>query len=341
MIINLNEINRVLLSIKDLASDNTPVRHSLLVRYLEGEVVLGRNPDFDLVLETLERLGLIRRSRGRIQATEFGTEVILENTEHVYELRAAQRRLLIRKCYLDGALRREMKRLAKKFSVDQRSGRISWSPMDSEPIEDLEWLIEHLTQLGVLEQSKELLIVRGSYKAAILQFMDESADFTEKQLEDHLRDKRLSGEIAEAFAVQFEIGRLAAAGHTVEAACVNRISKRRVNAGFDITSFDGKSRRLAYDRFIEVKGSGKPTVSFIWTPNEMRRAQELRGRYWIYFIGGVDRNNSAVTREPILIQDPHVTLATDGRYRSSQYNTIVEADFAGPRLNTPVKVRIY
>lgn len=339
MIINLNEINRVLLSIKELSPDNTPVRHSLLLQYLEGEVVLGRNPDFEHVLETIQRLGLISLGGGKINATAFGTELTSENRECLYELRPAQRRLLIRKCYLDGALRRDMKRLTKKFSVDPRSGRLSWSSIDSEPMEELEWLIEHLTQLGVLRKSQELFVVTGTYKAAILQFMDESSDFTDIQFEAQLRDKRLSGEIAEAFVLHFEIDRLSSIGHRVEAACVNRIGKIRVNAGYDINSFDGKSTRLTHDRFIEVKGSGQATVRFIWSTNEMKKAEELGDRYWIYFVGGVNRKNSTVTREPIMIQNPISRLAADSRFSRSQHNELVEANIAGLVLSRPIQVR--
>lgn len=337
MISNLNEINRVLLSVKELTRRIVRIRRTLLMEQLQGEVILGQNPDFAEVLESIEGMGLLSQTRRGFALTMFGSDIVSYNPREIYELQPRQRRLLMRRCYLDGAYRRHMKRLVKKFSAESAKGKIVWSAVDSEPLGGLEWLTEHLIQLGALTAANDTLIVTPLYKLAIWQFMNESADFTEAQFERVLRDKRLSGQIAEEYVLHFEQERLRRAGHIVEAACVQKISGLRTNAGYDINSFDGRSRSLAPDRFIEVKGSGKPTVHFIWSTNEMREAKERRGQYWIYFVGGVDRKNGRVKREPVLIQDPHTTLAADSRFQMTLHNQLVEANFSGVPLSPPYK----
>ena len=88
-------------------------------------------------------------------------------------------------------------------------------------------------------------------------------------------------------------------GHAVEAHCVRRISNVRVNAGYDIESFDGPSPPVAYDRFIEVKGAKSDKLRFFWSDNEIKVAKKLGKRYWIYFQGSVDVKNGVARDEPI------------------------------------------
>jgi len=167
----------------------------------------------------------------------------------------------------------------KRLSLDPATGRMMWSSLDSEPFGEIEWLSRHLVQLGVLSANEHLLVVTDHYKETISQFLDEGGDLTEEQMEKYFREKRLLADLAETFVVEFEKSRLAGAGHKLESGCVQRISKHRVNAGYDINSFDGVSKNLNHDRFIEVKGSGKPTVHFFWSQNEMQKAARLGDKY--------------------------------------------------------------
>lgn len=333
MINSLNEINRVLLAVRQLTTRPRQVSHTVLVEFLRGEVILGRNPEFEPVLEFIGRLGLISIGRKGIRLTDLGSAVLEENQSDLYELQPQQRVLLVRKCYLDGALRREMKELVKRLSCEPQTGEIMWSSVDSEPFGELEWLGDHLVQLGVLAPDKHMLFVAPGYKETVSQFLDEGGDFTEEQMEAYLREKRLVGNVAESFVVGFEKARLRESGHRLESACVERISQLRVNAGYDINSFDGASENLNHNRFIEVKGSGQGTVRFIWTRNEMKRAMELGDRYWIYFVGSIDRKNQLATREPVMLQNPHVLLKTDRRFRlQPDGNMLVEGNVCGSPL---------
>jgi len=340
MISSLNEINRVLLALRQLTVRHRQVPRTVLVDFLRGEVILGRNPEFEPVVEFIRRLGLLSIGRKGIGLTPLGAQVLDENGSSLYELQPRQCVLLLRKCYLDGVLRREMKQFVKRLSPDHATGKIVWSSLDSEPFGELEWISEHLIQLGVLAAEKHLLSVTHGFMETISQFLDEGGDYTEEQMEKNLREKRLLGDLAEAFVVKFEQERLASDGHQMESACVQRISKLRVNAGYDINSFDGACRNINHDRFIEVKGSGQVTVRFIWTPNEMRKAAELGDRYWIYFVGGIDRKRRLATRKPVMLHNPHMKLKSDSRLQvRPDGNVLVEGNVCGELLADKAKVR--
>jgi hypothetical protein len=242
---------------------------------------------------------------------------------------------------LDGPFRSETKKLVRKFVLHPNTGRLTWSAIDSEPLGEIEWLANHLVQLRVVERSQHMLLAAHAYNDILIAFHDEGGDFTDAQFRHVLREKRLLGDIAEAFVLQWEKRRLKHAGHRLEAACVARISKRRVDAGYDITSFDGQSELLAHDRFIEVKGSGQPSVRFVWTLNEMRKATELGAKYWIYFVGGIARKTRMVTREPIVLRDPHATLNADSGFNvQPKGEVLVMAKLAGATLRGKARIAV-
>ncbi|HEV2329965.1 MAG TPA: DUF3883 domain-containing protein [Verrucomicrobiae bacterium] len=340
MLGNLNEINRLLISLRELNADKQRVPVPALMRHLKARVFLGVNPIFEPIIKFSVQLGLVSVSPKGFAITDVGSELLDQNPEEFYELQPLQRDILVRKCYMDGALRAEMKDFVKSFEANEDSAAVTWSPVDSVPLGETEWLADHLLQLRVLRKEKELLVVTEEYRTTFLQFHDEGGDFSEEQLERYLKEKRLLGDMAEAFVVKYEQERLRAAGHRAESACVKPISRIRVSAGYDINSFDGKSVGMAHDRFIEVKGSGKAGVQFIWTINEMKRAEALGKNYWIYFVGEIDRKNGVVKRAPVLIQNPYHMLKTDQNFKSQTQSMLVQINSAGNLLEPAVKIRV-
>ncbi len=340
MIDNLNDINRVLLALDTLEATRARTPRRLLLRYLNGEVIYGQNPPFEPILEFLKQIHVLSEQPSGFGLTMLGREVLAQNAVKAYELRPSQQPLLLRKCYLDGPFRSETKALVKKFEAHPVTGRLGWSSIDSEPLGDVEWIAHHLVQLDVLQRSQHMLEAVAAYSDLLASFQDEGGDFTEAQFRKVLKDKRETGEIAESFVLKWEQKRLQRNGHRTQAACVNRISKRRVNAGYDIESFDGPSKLLAHDRFIEVKGSGQPTVRFVWTPNEMQKAATLGARYWIYFVGGIQRKKRIAPREPVMLRDPHATLnPTSGFTLQPKGEVLVSANIAGQMLRTSSAAR--
>ena len=78
-----------------------------------------------------------------------------------------------------------------------------------------------------------------------------------------------------------------------------------------------------------MKGSGKVTVYFFWSLNEMKKAEKFGDKYWIYFVGGIDRKNRLVTRQPVMIQNPHARLKSDPPFQIQPSTMLVEANICG------------
>ena len=77
-----------------------------------------------------------------------------------------------------------------------------------------------------------------------------------------------------------------------EAEKVQQISVDFSNAGYDIESFVGKAENLERpDKFIEVKGTTAEQFRFFWSKNEIKQAQKLGNRYWIYFVANVNKED--------------------------------------------------
>lgn len=341
MIDNLNDVNRVLLALETLEAKKLRTPRHLLLRYLAGEVIYGQNPPFEPILEFAKTVAVVSERFNGMGLTDLGRELLAQNAVKTYELRPTQCALLLRKCYLDGPFRSLTRTLLGKFIINPNNGRLTWSSIDSEPLGEAEWIGNHLVQLGVVERTGPLLVAAPTYNDVLIRFSEEGADFTEAQFRQVLRDKKLVGNIAESFVVQWERSRLKRAGHTVEATCVARISKLRVNAGYDINSYDGPSPSLAHDRFIEVKGSGKTTVQFVWTPSEMQKALALGSRYWIYFVGGIERRKRLVKREPLMFRNPRRTLTTGRGFTvEPKGDMLILANKCGRQLPQPAKVAL-
>ncbi len=341
MIDNLNDVNRVLLALETLEAKKLRTPRRLLLRYLEGDVVYGQNPPFEPILEFAKAVAIVSERFNGLGLTDLGRALLAQNAVKTYELHPTQCALLLRKCYLDGPFRYLTRTLLGKFSVNPNDGRLTWSSIDSEPLGDTEWIGNHFVQLGVAQRNGSVLVAAPLYNDILIRFSEEGADFTEAQFRRVLKDKTLLGNIAEAFVLQWEKSRLKRAGHTVEATCVARISKLRVNAGYDINSYDSGSPSLLHDRFIEVKGSGKTTVQFVWTPNEMRKASALGSRYWIYFVGGIERRKRLVKREPLMFRNPRRTLTTGRGFTvEAKGEMLILANKCGRPLAQPAKVAL-
>ena len=300
---------------------------------------MAQNPESNPVLDFSARLGLISIRKVGVSITPLGAELLTQNASGIYELQPRQKILLFRRCYLDGALRPEMKKLVQHLSADPSTGTLMWSSLDSEPFGDIEWVSQHLVQLGVLNANQHLLVVSDHHRETVSQFLDEGGDYTEEQMEENLREKRLLADLAESFVVEYEKIRLADGGHKLESACVQRISKQRVNAGYDVNSFAGAAKNLNHDRFIEVKGSGKATVYFFWSLNEIKKAEKFGDKYWIYFVGGIDRKKQLVTRQPVMIQNPHKRLKSDARFRVQPSTMLVQGNVCGNLIATKVAAK--
>jgi len=123
------------------------------------------------------------------------------------------------------------------------------------------------------------------------------------------------GNIAEEIALAYEINRLKDKGCISESKNVQRISQGFANAGYDITSFNEKASNLdTPDRFIEVKGSTGLEFEIHWSSNEIKKAQELGSKYWLYFVGGIDIQTQRTDQIPLTIPDPFKNIFENEKY---------------------------
>jgi hypothetical protein len=276
------------------------------------------------------RLGLIlRKKKSKVFLSEQGMTFLQFNPKETYDLSAQQKKFLIRNYFFDGAYSKELKECLKCFDYSDQKKIFAWSSIDSTPFGTNAWIINHLEQLGVAVQTSYGYRIVKTYNETVLTLINDAKGFTEEQLMKWLEEKKYLGDSAEKLVVKFEEGRLRKIGNLVEAACVKCISKMKTDAGFDIKSFNGKSRGMQYDRFIEVKGSGSTKLRFVWSPNEMKVAEKLREQYWIYFQGGINKKDGNSRFKPIMIQDPITNIYNDARLTITQNGIIVEGGISG------------
>lgn len=330
MIDRLPEINRLLRAVQVLAAGAPMVPVEAVLQRCREVVIEGMLPDHERTLEFAVSLGLLFPGEADVGLSDEGLSFLALNADETYELSADQVRYLIRRHYLDGALRDRCKELLAAFSPSYGPDRFVWSAVDGPELPPTPWLIEHLCQLGVLERLDDGLRTTQAYTVAVGSFRDEPKGLTEERLQEYLREKKEVGDFAEDLIATFEQQRLRAAGCLVESNCIRRISKLRENAGYDIESFDRATPALAFDRFIEVKGARSKDLHFIWSANEMKVAEELKDRYWIYFQGGIDMKTRTAKCKPLLFQNPIASIMTDNTITKTAHGLLVQAKMQGP-----------
>lgn len=329
MIEHIGELNRVLIATRSVADEARSARVEAVIAQCQTAVIEGRMPDHAVSIKFAASLGLVTCESDRVVITGKGVAFLECNIGDSYDLADEQKKLLLRGSFLQGPLRDRTRRLLKGFSPAFKAGTFRWSEVDSAPLDAEDWLIEQLRQLGLLKRDGGALEVEQLYVKTVAAFLEEGAGWSEEQAAEYYREKVEIGALAEDLIVKHEMDRLRGAGHPVEAECVRRISAVRVNAGYDIESYDAAAHDMDFDRFIEVKGSRGSDLRFIWTDNEMRIAKKYKDRYWIYFQGGIDLKKRAAKNEPMLFKNPIDTLHKDARLKMTPYGLVVEGKIRG------------
>lgn len=119
-----------------------------------------------------------------------------------------------------------------------------------------------------------------------------------EELKKRLMNKEEAGKLAELFVLEHERNKLE--GHP-EIEKVVRIADYFTNAGYDIESFFDHDS-IVIDKFIEVK-SYEGEISFYWSKNEVEKAKELGGKYFLYLVDRSRMTNQDY--EPKQFQNPY------------------------------------
>ena len=331
MIEKLAELNRVLLAVSEVQDVDGIADVELVIERCKATVIEARIPKHQLSIEFAGHIGLLLINGNEIRLTDEGLGFIQLNPSSQYDLSEEQKRVLLRTCYLHGALRQDARAVLKEFSPALGTDAFRWSSFDSPPLPN-EWTADHLSQLGLLRRRDDGWEVIPDYTRTVGVFLEEGAGWSEEKFREYLKEREEVGKLGENIVRTFEMNRLMKMGHAVESRCVRRISNLRVNAGYDIESFDESSPTLAYDRFIEVKGAKARQLRFFWTENEIGVAKTLGERYWIYFQGSIDTAKGIARDEPIMLRDPAKSILGDGRFKTAAQGLIVESDLKGKPL---------
>jgi hypothetical protein len=332
LIDRIAEVNRVLLAVSDLIGSGSRADARAVIRLCEGTVIGGRMPNHEASIEFAVQIGLLAVDGRYLLLTKEGGAFLEMNPQRLYDLSDDQKRFLIRARYLDRPFREGCLAVLSSFSPSYAHDTYRWSSIDSPPINGGEIILEQLRELGLLVRGETWYEVSAEFVGTVATFLAEGKGFTEEQFLEYLREKQEVGEIAEELVLESEAERLRGAGHKAEEMSIRRISKLKVNAGYDIESFDGKSKGVKYDRFIEVKGSKGSKVRFLWTDNEMKVARQLRERYWIYFQGGIDLSTKKAKNELLVFQNPIEAILNDANFTKTPQGIVVEANLRGKIL---------
>lgn len=331
MIGRINELNRLLVAMASLGADEpgSYVPLESVLRACRESVQGGALPDHELTVEFGLSIALVLLDNDRISVTASGADFLRLNPEGFYELTVEQRLVLARNHYFDGAHRPICQKTLMAFNLSAENGWLSWSEIDDKALDCPAWLLDHLCQLDVLERIEDGYRTTNHMSAAALGFIDEPKGLTEEKLRAMLSERIALGDIGEELVMEFERRRLADMGAVVESHCVRRIGNVRVNAGYDIDSYDTISPSKVFDRHIEVKAAKSKDLHFFWSENEMRVAERLGDRYWIYFLGGVNPSERSASQQPLMFQDPIRSIIECAEISKQSQGLIVQAKMRG------------
>jgi hypothetical protein len=192
------------------------------------------------------------------------------------------------------------------FRVDTVLGSFVFDRKENESADEVRWL-QRLSRVGLLEVDTDRAKINCKYLDLVNGLLRRIREGLIEEIADAGKDKEKIGSIAEKCALDYEKRRLEKKGHKDLAMVVQHISLVDKSAGYDILSYRGTGKTPGSPIFIEVKGTGKQEVEFIWTRNERFRAEKTRKSYWIYVFTNVEIDLESAAG-PIRINDPIINL---------------------------------
>ena len=142
-----------------------------------------------------------------------------------------------------------------------------------------------------------------------------------EELDKILKEQIAIGNYAEELSEKYEKSECQNDGRDEN--MVERISDSHVNAGYDINSIHDKNSKT-HDKFIEVKGTTTEEFRFFWSKNEIKQAQKLGNRYWIYFVANVNKEDKS--GEIIeMISDPFSKIDPFNHFNRDEYHKECES----------------
>ncbi len=197
-----------------------------------------------------------------------------------------------------------------KFHVDSVRGTFVYDRRYNESPKDTKWLML-LQDVKVIDVNKDNAMVNPDDLGIINEFLADArkADVGDADIAENENNE--IGALAERLALEHEKKRLKANALPELAELVQQISTVDWSAGYDIKSFVGTKEDPSSNLLIEVKGTRREDLRFVWSQNERRVADKEKERYYIYGYTNVDLE-SGQAFGPIKIQNPAYTLGDLG-----------------------------
>lgn len=304
MINNLKEINRVLLAIKQRESEENSAKKHDVIEECKNIVIGGHIPDHNETLSFCITSNILEEHTGSIRFSKIGEQLFQLNKEKQYELTHEQKEILIKRCFFGDYFKEKTLQILKQFYVDYKRQTFIYSLKNEIPIVAEPVFLSLLKQAELILEDENLLIINNEFTSLVSALRTPTHQITDDELTETLKIQKIVGKIAEKIVFEYEKKRLFDEGAKAESNIVQNISNTFVNAGYDINSFDNKTKDLKFNRFIEVKGSTGTKISFFISNNEMNKAKDLGKKYWIYFVPEIDIMTGLHSGEIIKMQNP-------------------------------------
>lgn len=192
------------------------------------------------------------------------------------------------------------------FRVDSVRNTFVYDRIEDESVENIRWM-QLLNSVGLLDVSADMASVRSDHLPLINDFLRKARSFSPVANIENENELNEVGDIAEEKAVEDEKARLIAAGYNELVCLVQRISGVDKTAGYDVVSCRGSGRIPEQPIYIEVKGTRKSDVCFIWSQNERVVAAQKGRSYWLYVYTDINISLRS-TKGPVRINNPVVRL---------------------------------
>jgi len=194
-----------------------------------------------------------------------------------------------------------------RFQVDTDIGTFVFFRDVHESHKENQWL-KTLSLVGFLDVDKRSAKVRLDYLPLVNELLLRIREGETVDSYGSYMERNKVGDLAERLAMGHEKRRLSDLGLRELCPLVQRISLVDNSAGYDIASFRGTGRNPENRIYIEVKGTKKPHVDFIWSRNERRIAGQRKRQYWLYIYTHVDTQRET-GNGPFRINNPSLALS--------------------------------
>lgn len=293
-------------------------------RYLYKSMQIDNDCCPAIVLADAASCGLIKRGSKSYSLTNKGRGLAKRQKQTRVGITDQAKQFLLKRVYLDLDSRgTDCAKFLLRFRADAVYETFVFHRTERESNEENQWL-KTLSRLGLLEVEVGLAKVRSKYLGLVnkLLWQVRQGDISDSLEPANERNK--VGDIAEENAVHYEKQRLSNLGQDDLCPLVHRISLIDRYAGYDIISFRGTGRHPEEEIHIEVKGTRKSRVEFIWSYNERQVAKVEKKKYWIYVFTHVNIKERT-GKGPTKINNPINALGNKG-YNIESLNVRVSKD---------------